>query len=576
VLSVASVLTLTGAAVAATGQWSGSSEIPSVAVPPAGQPAAPVELIAQDDTYASYAAANRTRTVGESTKLAAGSRAGDRKVIYLKFQVDAAELAARDSARVVLTRDLHHLPPDVKLLRVADTKWSEKTLTAANAPRTGAQLGAVKPAFATNRVEFDVSSVVTGPGVYSFAVTSSAAQDVARFRSSEDGAMGPKLVLGGRKPQPPTKPPTTTPKPTVTPTKPTTSPTKPPSTPTKPPTTTPTTPPMTTQPPSGGGLNRPNCSVSEKLVPSCAMWWGVAPRVFTSLSMPEALRQAEADAGRPYDMLHRYHTNGELFPTAEEKAAASEPGKERMLFLNYKPATDMTWRQVADGKADARIDKLAAHIKATYQDKFFLAIWHEPENDVNPAAGSGKTAADYAAMFKHTVQRLRAGGVTNAVTVVAYMGYPKWGASNWFDALYPGDDVVDWVGFDPYGSGEAAPAYMAGDFSKLVNRTDGLNWEGSYDWAVKTHPSKPVMLAEWGIYENAANAGGKAKYFQSVAAQVAKYPKLKALVYFDMPRGPDTGLNTSANSSAAALAAYRALGRDARFVGPSPKIAKAP
>lgn len=565
VLSVASVLTFTGAAVAVTGSLNDADSAPE-AVSKAASPQR-VEVPALDDTYASYAA--KSRASGDSVKLAATSKPADRKVIYLKFRVKADDLAARDSARIVLTRDLHHLPPDVQLFAVADNDWTEETLTAAAAPKLGARLGTFKPKFPTTQVQFDVSSMITKPGDYSLAVTSAAKNDVARFRSTEDGPMGPKLVLQAGKPQPP--------KPTTTPT--VTMPPKPTTPPTTKPTVTPTTPPTTprpTTPPTNGDPPRPNCSVSDKLVPSCAMWWGVAPRVFTSLSMPEALKQAEADAGRPYDMLHRYHTNNELFPTAEEKAAAAEPGRNRMLFLNYKPATDMTWRQIADGKADARIDRLANHIRTTYKDKFFLAVWHEPENDVRQTAGSGMTAQDYAAMFKHTVQRLRAGGVTNAVTVVAYMGFPKWGATNWFDALYPGDDVVDWIGWDPYGSGEPETAYMAGDFTKLINRTDGLNWEGSYNWSVKMHPSKPVMLAEWGVYESAENPTGKAEYYKSVAEQIGRFPKLKALVYFDMPRGPDTGKNTSANSSPSSLAAYRTLGRDPRFVGPSPSIAKAP
>jgi hypothetical protein len=571
------VLTFTGAAVAVTGSLSDPSQTQASELTAAT--AQPIELPALDDTYASYAAPSRT--VGDSVKLAATSKATDRKVIYLKFRVKDTDLVARESAKVVLTRDLHHLPPDVRLFAVATNDWSEKTLTAATAPKLGAPLGVVRPTYSSTQAQFDVSSLITKAGDYSLAVTSAATNDVARFRSSEDGPLGPKLVLQSGTPQSPkpTTTPTASPSPTPTATKPTTTPTATPTTaPTKPtasPTTTTPTPTAspTTTPPTGGGLSRPTCSVSDKLVPSCAMWWGVAPRVFTSLSMPEALKQAEADAGRPYDMLHRYHTNSELFPTAEEKAAAAGG---RMLFLNYKPATDMTWRQIANGAADARIDRLANHIKTTYQDKFFLAVWHEPENDVRPTAGSGMTAQDYAAMFKHTVQRLRAGGVTNAVTVVAYMGFPKWGATDWFDSLYPGDDVVDWIGWDPYGSGEPDSAYLAGDFTKLINRTDGLSWEGSYNWSVKMHPSKPVMLAEWGIYESAENPTGKAEYYQSVAAQIDKFPKLKALVYFDMPRGPDTGKNTSANSSPSALAAYRTLGRDPRFVGPSPSLAKAP
>jgi hypothetical protein len=571
VLAVAGILSLAGAAVAVTGPWTDAAasrarQTAGGTAAPSAVPAGPVKVAAVDDAYVSYAAMSEVS--GNSAKLVASSKPGDRKVSYLRFRVSAAELLSRSSVRLVLTRDLHHLPGDVQLYSVPDDHWSEKTISAATAPELGAELGSVSPGFATTDTAFDVTTTVRTPGDYSFAITSTSTDDVARFQSKEAGDLGPYLLIddtgtaAAATPAPTLFPPQ--PEPSVQ------------STASSTPTPTPSPTPAVTPPPGGGELARPTCAVSDKLVPSCAMWWGVAPRVFTSLTMPAALKQAEDDAGRPYDIVHRYHVNSQLFPTVEERSAARESGRNRILFLNYKPATDLTWRQVADGVADARIDRLAQYIRTTYHDKFFLAIWHEPENDVDPAAGSGMTAPDYAAMFKHTVERLRAGGVTNAVTVVAYMGFPKWGATSWFNALYPGDDVVDWIGFDPYGSGEPASAYLAGDFAKLVNRTDGLKWDGSYNWAAKTHPRKPLMLAEWGIYESGENPNGKAAYYASVAQQIAQFPKFKALVYFDMPRGPDTGKSTSASSSTASLNAYRQLGRDPRMVAPSPSAAMVP
>ena len=42
------------------------------------------------------------------------------------------------------------------------------------------------------------------------------------------------------------------------------------------------------------------------------------------------------------------------------------------------------------------------------------------------------------------------------------------------------------------------------------------------------------MLAEWGGLYNPANPTGQADFFQSVTTQVASFPALKALVYFDI------------------------------------------
>ena len=72
-----------------------------------------------------------------------------------------------------------------------------------------------------------------------------------------------------------------------------------------------------------------------------------------------------------------------------EKTIAFEPGANRVLLENWKPATDMTWAQVAAGAADSRIDAEANYIKTSFPYPFFLAVWHEPENDViaTPAPG---------------------------------------------------------------------------------------------------------------------------------------------------------------------------------------------
>ena len=119
---------------------------------------------------------------------------------------------------------------------------------------------------------------------------------------------------------------------------------------------------------------------------------------------------------------------------------------------------------------------------------------HEPEDDVRPA-GSGMTAKDFAASFRHVIKRLRAQGAGNVVSVVAYMGNEKWMAQSWWKDLYPGDDVVDWMGLDSYVSAEKN-YYHYGMFRDLLDREPtggGLGW---YDWATTKHASKPIMVAE--------------------------------------------------------------------------------
>src|SRR5205814_4075200 len=119
---------------------------------------------------------------------------GDTLVTYLKFKFDAlAAGASVKSASVTLTSDGHKFPATMKLSKVANTTWAEKTLTAKNDPTVGALVKSVSPKAADTTVTFDVSSVVKGAGTYTFAVTSTATNDSAHFRSAEATTGQPAL-----------------------------------------------------------------------------------------------------------------------------------------------------------------------------------------------------------------------------------------------------------------------------------------------------------------------------------------------------------------------------------------------
>lgn len=313
-------------------------------------------------------------------------------------------------------------------------------------------------------------------------------------------------------------------------------------------------------------LTRPDCGYSATLVPNCGRWWGIAPLAHTSTPIASGLNQEENAIGRPLDILHVYHTDGQLFPTETERRLALEHGRERILLINWKPATKLTWREVADGGADARIDALAHFIEANWRHPFFLTIWHEPENDVVPTAGSGMTARDYAAMYRHVILRLRADKMTWAVTVMNYIGFNKWALQKWFPQLWPGNDVVDWIGLDPYGTG-ASSGDGARDFATLVNRRQP-GFPGYYTWATTRHRGKPIMLAEWGIAATSSNPSGQARFFGDVGAAISRYPAIKALVYYDMPTPPPGGPRTYLRANAWTLTAYKTLGRRPAIVAP--------
>ncbi|WP_433291349.1 glycoside hydrolase family 26 protein [Actinoplanes sp. CA-030573] len=305
------------------------------------------------------------------------------------------------------------------------------------------------------------------------------------------------------------------------------------------------------------------CVTDAKLVPSCNVLWGAAAGGFTQLPRDAELRTWEKLSGRTSTIFHTYHKGDEKFPTAAEIKMTQDPAQPRVLLLNWRVEYGSTWANVAAGKLDKRIDAFAARVKATYNKKFFLVLNHEPEDDVRPQAGSGMTAKDFRNSFRHVIQRLRAKGVTNAVSVVAYMGNEKWMAQSWWKDLYPGDDVVDWVGLDSYVSAEKN-YYHAGMFGDLLDRR-APGGTGFYDWAVRNHKSKPIMVAEWGAYHRVGKVVDKSAQFNSVLPELAKRPAIKAIVYFDTKKDATGDRDISINSSARSLATFRKLAANPLF-----------
>jgi Glycosyl hydrolase family 26 len=325
-------------------------------------------------------------------------------------------------------------------------------------------------------------------------------------------------------------------------------------------------------PPATGSPARP-CGVTAKLVPACNILWGVAPAARTARNHEAALRDFEAATGRTQAIYHAYHSGvRQLFPTPNEIKVAREPGHPRLLLINWRPAA-ASWAAIAAGdkRVDAFLDRLASYLRADFTEPFFLAIHHEPENDVRPHPGSGFTAVDYHNMYRHVVRRLRADGASNVVTVMIFMSYAPWNVKPWWPRLYPGDDVVDWVGWDAYALSD--PGWAYGDFAEMINRTTRVakGWPGMYEWAARHYGTKPFMIAEWGIFRSKRNPGHQAAVLSTVASQLARFPRIKAMCYFDTPN--DRGRDSRVEAHPDTLARYRWLGAQPEFqvnLGPLP------
>jgi hypothetical protein len=443
--------------------------------------------------------------------------------------VPAGRPAGGGSVR--LTRGAGPLPAYLEVSLVAGD-WTSRGGIVTDPPVPGTAVAAARPRPSDPSVTFDVSRVIRAAGRYAFAVTAPTGRQPARF--ARGGADGPQLLftgaLGDRI--------------------------------------------KGRAIPAGGrsarrlatSVNR-RCQADAKLlVPNCGVLWGVAPAARTSRDRSDALQEFEQRTGRPQAVYHAYHRGTELFPTAEEIAIAHDADHPRLLFLNWKP-TGVSWARIARGdqRTDAYLDRLAGHIKSTFTEPFFFTVHHEPSNDVRPHPAAGRTADDYAKMYRHVIERLRGDGVTNLVSTMVYLAYPRQATRPWFADLYPGDDVVDWVAWDVYAYSRYG-GYGFGDLVEMMNRDadeDG-SWPGFYVWAAQQHPGKPLMVSEWGLWYSRRNPRHQARFFTQARDQLRLFPRIKGLLYFETPNNAK-GMDSRVDRTTDGLRAFRALARDPSF-----------
>jgi beta-mannanase len=316
----------------------------------------------------------------------------------------------------------------------------------------------------------------------------------------------------------------TTPLPPTSTTRPT--PTTAPTSSTRPPAS--TTPP-TSSPGSGGGSPGP-AGFNSIMVPNSGALWGTS----------KFDKGWESQMGRKFDIVHVYHQWSQDFPTAEERALAAEG---RLLLVNWK--SPGSWPAVASGSQDAQITATANRLKG-FGKKIFLAFHHEPENDI-PGAGQ---PADYARAYRHVVDVFNRVGADNVIFVWNMMGFVG-GHGDIYPTLYPGDAYVDWIAYDPYNWYGCKAGHKTRSFAEIT--------KPFYDWTAAHAPSKPLMLAEYGLREQPASAASKADWFRDELVQLkTTRTRLKALVYFNNLHSCDWRITSSSSS----VAAYRDVGRD--------------
>jgi beta-mannanase len=132
-----------------------------------------------------------------------------------------------------------------------------------------------------------------------------------------------------------------------------------------------------------------------------------------------------------------------------------------------------------------------------------------------PSGPQNNPAVEFIAAWRHVHKIFRAEGANNVIWV--WSPHPAYG---FFDAYYPGDDYVDYVGVGTLNYGTVATWSKWWTFSEIF---------GTY-YHDLAHFKKPIMLTEFGCL---AVGGDRAAWFREALMDMpVKYPAIKSLVFF--------------------------------------------
>ncbi len=209
---------------------------------------------------------------------------------------------------------------------------------------------------------------------------------------------------------------------------------------------------------------------------------------------------------------------------------------------------DFSWKAITSGTHDAYIQQVAT-AAAAYHYPFLMRVLEEMDGNWYPwgySVNGNSNPADFVKAWKHIVDIFRKAGATNVQFVWCLSaGVLNPGRiSQYGDVLkqlYPGDDYVDWVALDGYGSLAGSP----GNSLQVV-------FQPAYEF-VKTYTHQPMIFYEVGASENPKDAMAKANWItQGFLTTIPKmFPEVKAVAWFDGPA--DNGkenwaIDTSQNS----------------------------
>jgi hypothetical protein len=259
------------------------------------------------------------------------------------------------------------------------------------------------------------------------------------------------------------------------------------------------------------------------------------------LSFSQALALRRRQLGRSERIIHLFYGFGDRLPSSVGDLPAGT-----IPMISWR---GVAYRNILGGGSDSVITAAARNLAKIGKPVFLRWGWEMngnwypwggPDNDNDPQG--------YVNCWRHLHQIFAAQGAHN----VAWVWSINWNnrpptATNRFQAYYPGDAYVDWVGMSGYDLGHEKPQALYDPLYNAYAR------------------QKPVFVTEVG----AADFGGvtKGDFIRKFAAYVAQRPAIGAVTWFDTDTHPNAPYNWRIDANADSLAAFKAMAVSPRFAG---------
>lgn len=251
---------------------------------------------------------------------------------------------------------------------------------------------------------------------------------------------------------------------------------------------------------------------------------------------PAGMEAFEARLSRPLD-LDRIHRRWDYAEAGEREVQTLAAGRIPVVSFNgVRTAGVVTWAEVASGAHDERLRQIGESY-AALDARLFLLYHHLPDRDL---AEFG-TPGEYRAAYRRVVACFRQAGATRVAFV---WGLRALSFATQADDLYPGDDVVDWIGTSAYNYGLEAEGSRWMSLQALL--ADFLAWAEPR--------GKPLLLTEWASVEDPADPSRKPQWLREARELIERHPAIRAAVYYHIDDDP-----LAADSSAATWEAFQAL-----------------